>query len=82
LLHYAAGKVILRERGERERRERETQNTDEQSGGGKGREFSAGEFTTPGGFSCPLIYPSLSLSLTHTLLFSPPLSLGMCKGGG
>ncbi len=65
--------------GRREYESREkTQNTDEQSGGGKGREFSAGEFTTPGGFSCPLIYPSLTLSLTHCC--SLPRSTLGCKG--
>lgn len=46
----------------REGEQRKARNTDEQSGGGKGREFSAGEFWTPGGFPAPsFIHPSFSL---------------------
>lgn len=59
--------------GRRESKSREkTQNTDEQIGSGKGREFTAGEFTPPGVFPAPsFIHPSLSL--THTPVLSPAL---------
>jgi len=75
LLHYAAGKVILRERGERERGERERLRIQmSRAEVGKAGSFLQVNSQHQGVFPAPsFIHPPLSLSHTHTPVLSPAL---------